>query len=76
MCSVARLYPLLRQNARDFSKKNISFTNKNHNKDDLTQPFFDEIRHLTNKSNANNEMNNNLIPPYELEIDTNEETSM
>ena len=58
-----------------FSQKNISFANKNHNKDDLTQPFFDEIRHLTNKSNANNEMNNNLIPPYELEIDTNEETS-
>ena len=47
--------------------------NKNNN---LSQPTFDQIKHLTNKSNANNnELNNNLNPPYELDNDTNEETS-
>ena len=54
-----------------FIQKNIN--NKNNN--NLSQPNFDEIRHLTNKSNANNEYNNNLSPPYELDNDKNEETS-
>ena len=58
-----------------FSHDNLNIPSKNHNKEELTQPYFDEIRHLTNKSNAINELNNNLIPPYELENDNNEETS-
>ena len=58
-----------------FSQNNINITNKNQNNNELSQPCFDDIRHLTNKSNANNEFNNNLIPPYELENDANEETS-
>ena len=58
-----------------FSQNNINMPKKNQNNDELNQPYFDEIRHLTNKSNANNEINNNLIPPYELENDNNEETS-
>ena len=55
-----------------FIQNNIN-NNKSNN---LSQPNFDEIKHLTNKSNANNnEINNNLSPPYELENDNNEETS-
>ena len=65
----------LDKNNNFFSQNNININNKNQKSDDLTQPYFDEIRHLTNKSNANNELANNLIPPYELENDTNEETS-
>ena len=63
------------KNDNFFSQNNINIDNKNNKSDDLNQPYFDEIRHLTNKSNANNEITNNLIPPYELENDNNEETS-
>ena len=65
----------LNKNDNFFSQNNINIDNKNNKSDDLNQPYFDEIRHLTNKSNANNEITNNLIPPYELENDNNEETS-
>ena len=60
-------------NKINFLQKNKESINKNN--DSLSQPYFDEIRHLTNKSNANNEINNNLIPPIELDNDNNEETS-
>ena len=53
-----------------FSENNLNINNN----DDLSQPNFDEVIHLTNRSNAIND-NNNLIPPYELENDNNEETS-
>ena len=54
-----------------FIQNNI--INKNNS---LSQPAFEEIKHLTNKSNVNNnEYNNNLNKPYELDNDTNEETS-
>ena len=62
----------------EINKINLLQKNKesiNKNNDSLSQPYFDEIRHLTNKSNANNEINNNLIPPIELDNDNNEETS-
>ena len=45
--------------------------NINNNNNSLSQPNFDEIKHLTNKSNG---YNNNLNPPYELGNE-NEETS-
>ena len=57
-----------------FSENNINIINKNKINNDLSQPYFDDIIHLTNKSNVNND-ENNFIPPYELENDTNEETS-
>ena len=57
-----------------FSENNINIINKNKINGDLSQPYFDDIIHLTNKSNVNND-ENNFIPPYELENDTNEETS-
>ena len=57
-----------------FSENNINIINKNKINNDLSQPYFDDIIHLTNKSNINND-ENNFIPPYELENDTNEETS-
>ena len=57
-----------------FSENNINISNKNEINNDLSQPYFDEIIHLTNKSNAIND-ENKIIPPYELENDTNEETS-
>ena len=55
-----------------FFSKNI-INHKNNNS--LSFPNFEEIKHLTNKSNANNDFNNNLNQPYELENDANEETS-
>ena len=58
--------------SNEFFNQN-NFNNKNSN--NLSQPNFDEIKHLTNKSNANNEYSNNLSPPYELDNDRNEETS-
>ena len=57
-----------------FSENNINIINQNKINTDLSQPYFDDIIHLTNKSNVNND-ENNFIPPYELENDTNEETS-
>ena len=57
-----------------FSENNINISNKNEINDELSQPYFDEIIHLANKSNAINE-ENNFIPPYELENDTNKENS-
>ena len=57
-----------------FSENNINIINKNKINNDLSKPYFDDIIHLTNKSNVNND-ENNFIPPYELENDTNEETS-
>ena len=56
------------------SENNVNIVNKNKINGDLSQPYFDEIIHLTNKSNVNND-ENNFIPPYELENDNNEETS-
>ncbi len=47
--------------SKDFFNQN-NFNNKNSN--NLSQPNFDEIKHLTNNSNVNNEYSNNLSPPY------------
>ena len=55
------------------NKDNYIFFQNNINS--LSHPEFDEIKHLTNKSNAINDNSNNLSPPYELENNENEETS-
>ena len=52
---------------------NDFFNQNNFNNNTLSQPNFDEIKHLTNKSKTNNEYN--IMTPYELENDMNEETS-
>ena len=60
-----------------YTSDNFYIQSNNNKSNNLSQPNFDEIKHLSYKSKANNNEinNNNLSSPYELENDNNEETS-